>query len=95
MTDTQRLEAVVHGRVQGVGFRWWVRRRAEELGLTGWVMNEDDERAVRVVAEGAVERLDVLERYLRRGPDGARVEEIEAARAAASGEHAGFEIHRR
>ena len=89
-----RLEALIRGRVQGVGFRWWVRRRAEELGLSGWVMNEDDERAVRVVAEGPEERLDVLERHLRRGPDGARVEEVEAVRTPASGEHAGFEIHR-
>lgn len=90
----RRLEARICGRVQGVGFRWWVRRRAEELGLSGWVMNEDDERAVRVVAEGPEERLDVLERQLRRGPDGARVEEVEAVRTPASGEHAGFEIHR-
>ena len=89
-----RLEARIRGRVQGVGFRWWVRRRAEELGLSGWVMNEDDERAVRVVAEGPEERLDVLERQLRRGPDGARVEDVEAIRRPASGEHSGFEIHR-
>ncbi|MEO8246876.1 MAG: acylphosphatase [Chloroflexota bacterium] len=90
----RRLEARIRGRVQGVGFRWWVRRRAEELGLSGWVMNEDDERAVRVVAEGPEERLDVLERQLRRGPDGARVEDVESVRAPASGEHRGFEIHR-
>lgn len=91
---SRRLEARVTGRVQGVGFRWWIRRRAEELGLSGWVMNEDDERTVRIVAEGPDDRLDVLERHLRRGPDGARVEEVEAVRAPASGEHAGFEIHR-
>jgi acylphosphatase len=90
----RRLEARIRGRVQGVGFRWWVRRRAEELGLSGWVMNEDDERAVRVVAEGPDERLDVLERQLRRGPDGARVEDVESVRTPASGEHHGFEIHR-
>lgn len=89
-----RLEARVRGHVQGVGFRWWVRRRAEELGLTGWVMNEDDERAVRVVAEGPPERLDVLETHLRRGPSGARVEAVEAVRSPASGEHDRFEIHR-
>ena len=47
-----RLSAWVHGRVQGVGFRWWVRRHAEELGIVGWVMNADDERSLELVAEG-------------------------------------------
>ncbi|HET7684855.1 MAG TPA: acylphosphatase [Candidatus Limnocylindria bacterium] len=89
-----RLEARIRGHVQGVGFRWWVRRRAEELGLTGWVMNEDDERSVRVVAEGPPERLDLLESHLRQGPAGARVEAVEAVRSPASGQHERFEIHR-
>lgn len=91
---TARLEARITGRVQGVGYRWWVRRRAEELGLTGWVMNDEDERSVRVVAEGPPDRLDVLEHHLRRGPQGARVEEVEATRSPASGSHSAFEIHR-
>jgi acylphosphatase len=54
-----RLNAFVRGRVQGVGFRWWVRARALELGLTGHAANLDDGR-VEVVAEGpraACERL--------------------------------------
>ena len=46
-----RLTASVHGNVQGVGFRWWVRARALELGLVGWAANLDDGR-VEVVAEG-------------------------------------------
>jgi acylphosphatase len=46
-----RLTAWVHGRVQGVGFRWWVRSRALELGLVGWAANLEDGR-VEVVAEG-------------------------------------------
>ncbi|MFI5292438.1 MAG: acylphosphatase, partial [Candidatus Limnocylindrales bacterium] len=49
---SERLTARLTGRVQGVGFRWWVRRHAEALGLTGWVMNANDERAVDLVAEG-------------------------------------------
>jgi acylphosphatase len=48
---TVRLTAWVHGRVQGVGFRWWVRSRALELGLVGWAANLEDGR-VEVVAEG-------------------------------------------
>jgi acylphosphatase len=46
-----RLTAWLHGRVQGVGMRWWVRARALELGLSGWARNTDDGR-VEVVAEG-------------------------------------------
>jgi acylphosphatase len=47
-----RLTAWVHGRVQGVGFRWWTRARALELGLTGFAANKDDGR-VHVVACGS------------------------------------------
>ena len=46
-----RLTAWVHGYVQGVGFRWWTRSRALELGLTGYAKNQDDGR-VLVVAQG-------------------------------------------
>ncbi len=49
--ETVRLTAWVTGRVQGVGFRWWTRARALELGLTGWAANLYDGR-VEVVAEG-------------------------------------------
>ena len=73
----ERLAARVTGRVQGVGFRWWARTVADELGLTGWVMNADDERSVDLVAEGAPSALDELERRLRTGPAGARIEEVE------------------
>lgn len=54
-----RLTAWVAGRVQGVGFRWWVRSRALELGLTGLAQNLDDGR-VKVVAEGTEERCRAL-----------------------------------
>ena len=49
--DDVRLTAWVHGRVQGVGFRWWTRCRALELGLTGYAANQADGR-VLVVAQG-------------------------------------------
>jgi acylphosphatase len=90
----ERLTARVTGRVQGVGFRWWVMRRAETLGLTGYVMNADDERAVEIVAEGGAEGLDELERLLHIGPDGARVDRIDAGREPASGEFDRFGIVR-
>ena len=59
MTEHTRLTAWVHGLVQGVGFRWWTRSRALELGLTGYASNQPDGR-VLVVAQGprpACERL--------------------------------------
>ena len=91
---TERLTARLTGRVQGVGFRWWVRTAAEELGLTGWVMNADDERSVEVVAEGSSEALDALERLLEAGPSGARVDSFESRRVPASGEFQRFGIVR-
>lgn len=90
----ERLSARITGRVQGVGFRWWVRQLADDLGLSGWVMNGDDERSVEVVAEGEPDALAELERLLRRGPPAARVESVEARRQAASGEFDGFGIVR-
>lgn len=90
----ERLSARVIGRVQGVGFRWWARRQADELELLGWVMNADDERSVELVAEGDPEALAELERRLAHGPPGARVERVEARRLAASGEFDRFGIVR-
>ncbi len=90
----ERLTARITGHVQGVGFRWWVRRHAESLGLSGWVMNADDERAVELVAEGEASALDQLERLLERGPSGARVDTVDGRREPASGEFDGFGIVR-
>ena len=90
----ERLTARVTGRVQGVGFRWWVRRQADALGLTGWVMNGDDERSVELVAEGPSDALDRLERQLSWGPSGARVDKVAARREPASGEFDAFGIVR-
>jgi acylphosphatase len=62
-----RLTAWVHGRVQGVGMRWWIRSQALELGLSGWARNTDDGR-VEVVAEGSREGADALLRGLQDAP---------------------------
>ena len=88
------MTARITGRVQGVGYRWWARRQAEALNLTGWVMNADEERAVDLVAEGPADALDELERLLWTGPDGARVEAVTARRGPASGEFDRFGIVR-
>jgi acylphosphatase len=62
-----RLNAFVRGRVQGVGFRWWVRARALELGLVGHAANLDDGR-VEVVAEGSRADCERLLALLREQP---------------------------
>lgn len=67
-----RLEAIVRGRVQGVGFRWFVIQAAGRLGVHGWVANEPD-GTVRCVAEGDRVALGALLDELRTGPAGARV----------------------
>jgi acylphosphatase len=88
------MTARVTGRVQGVGFRWWVRRQAVALNITGWVMNADDERSVELVAEGEPAALEELERSVRIGPSGSRVESVRAERGPASGEFDQFGIVR-
>jgi acylphosphatase len=70
-----RLEAVVRGRVQGIGYRFFVVDEAERLGLVGWVANEPD-GSVRCVAEGPRPLLEQLEAALWVGPYAARVEAV-------------------
>ncbi|MHB2008129.1 MAG: acylphosphatase [Acidobacteriaceae bacterium] len=67
---------IVKGRVQGVGFRWFVQREAFELGLRGWVRNTAD-GDVEVLAAGSEEQLRKLHAILARGSRGSRVDGIE------------------
>src|SRR5579875_1367231 len=80
----QAIRADVRGTVQGVGFREATRRRARELGVLGWVRNEDD-GAVSVHAEGTPAALDALLAFLREGPRGAAVAEVTVERARVEG----------
>ena len=66
---------LIQGRVQGVGFRWFVQREASELNLRGWVRNTED-GDVEVVAAGEAGDLDELRASLRKGPRGSRVDRI-------------------
>jgi acylphosphatase len=79
-----RLEASVVGRVQGVGFRYFVVREAMAMGLDGWVANSPD-GSVRCVAEGPRDRLETLLDRLREGPASAIVEHVSAAWMPATG----------
>lgn len=80
----QAIRATVHGRVQGVGFREATLRRARDLGLLGWVRNEDD-GTVRVHAEGDAAALAELEAFLAAGPPAAHVERVETEAVRAEG----------
>jgi acylphosphatase len=87
--EAVRLTAWVRGRVQGVGFRWWVRSRALELGLVGSAANLSDGR-VEVVAEGSREACDALLDALRgSGPPG-RVSGVTERWSDARGDLSGF-----
>jgi acylphosphatase len=86
-----RLEASVHGRVQGVSFRYYTQRRASELALTGYVRNLWD-RTVEVVAEGARPALEELLAFLRVGPRAAFVTEVESRWLTPTGEYHRFEV---
>lgn len=72
----QRLVATVHGRVQGVGFRYFVREQASSLGLTGWTRNRLA-GTVEVVAEGEAATIEVLLAALRQGPRISRVTDVD------------------
>jgi acylphosphatase len=69
------LHFLVKGRVQGVGYRWFVHREASELDLRGWVRNTED-GDVEIVAAGNVADLTELRACLRRGPRGSRVDNL-------------------
>jgi acylphosphatase len=66
---------LVRGRVQGVGFRWYVEREAQLLGVAGWVRNNPD-GAVEVLATGTREQINALHEKLRIGPRAARVDDV-------------------
>ncbi|MHA3704400.1 acylphosphatase [Jatrophihabitans sp. YIM 134969] len=86
VADVVRVRALVSGQVQGVGFRWWTRARALELGLAGHAKNLDDGR-VEVDAEGPEPDLDALVTALRSGGTPGRVEEVVTSTLTPTGRH--------
>jgi acylphosphatase len=77
---TEARRFLVRGRVQGVGFRWFVEREAHILGIAGWVRNNAD-GSVEVLAQGAHDQLSGLRSRLREGPRAARVDGVEESEA--------------
>lgn len=86
-----RLSLRIRGRVQGVGYRAFVRKQARALGLRGWVRNEQD-GSVQAVVEGPRGDLGALRQMCDEGPPFARVDQVEAIWDDATGEFPGFDI---
>ncbi len=91
--DSQKaaLKVRVIGRVQGVGFRYFTERVAEELGIAGYVMNCHD-GSVEVIAEAERKALDEFLGQLKKGPRGGRVERVEETWAPYTGRFSGFTV---
>lgn len=92
MTDLASVQAVVYGRVQGVYFRAFASRHARELGLSGYVRNLPDWKAVEVQAEGERKQLEKLIGHLKVGPPRARVERVETSWSEYTGSYSGFSV---
>lgn len=89
----ERLHGVVHGDVQGVGFRYHLIRQAQALSLRGWVRNRDD-GTVEFVAEGWRPELERLKLAAERGPGMGRVDRVDADWSSATGGLEAFDITR-
>lgn len=89
----KRMFVRVSGRVQGVGFRWFVIGEAERLGLRGWVRNASD-GSVEVEAEGPAAAIGELRASLEKGPPSARVSQVVDLRPSDFELPVGFEIAR-
>jgi acylphosphatase len=75
--EDRRIRLVAYGTVQGVGFRWFVRRAALDLNLAGYVLNRPD-GSVEIEAAGPDPALEQLRRTVEHGPRLARVERVES-----------------
>lgn len=89
MVESERLHAIVKGRVQGVGFRYFVRQHAQSLGVTGWVRNLAN-GDVEVLAQAQKPALEDLLKALGDGPPGSSVSDIQVEWGQATGEFIGF-----
>ena len=78
----------ISGRVQGVGYRFYMQRKARELGLAGWVRNRHD-GSVEAMIQGSPEGVEAMTAWARRGPPSAAVTDVQIADG--SGDYAGFE----
>ena len=92
MQEKASLHAIAQGRVQGVYFRDFTMRKAQALGITGYVRNLSDGRSLEVWAEGERGNLEQLLEYIKIGPEAARVEKVNAKWSDYSGNYKAFEM---
>ncbi|MDR2802903.1 MAG: acylphosphatase [Treponema sp.] len=90
--DNAAFEAVVYGRVQGVGFRYYACTEAERLGISGWIRNNPGGE-VEVYAEGGREPLKLFLAWLRKGPRYGRVDSVSVDWRKPRGTHGGFTVN--
>ena len=88
-----RAHLIIHGRVQGVFFRYSTKEAADPLGVTGWVRNRRD-GTVEVVAEGEKERVEELVNWCHHGPPHSRVTDVEVNWEDPTGEFDSFQMTR-
>jgi acylphosphatase len=91
MPDTEAFHARIHGRVQGVGFRYSAYQKARSLGISGYVRNDDD-GTVEIYAEGSAQALASFQDWLYEGPPGARVDTLTLHKRQPAGHWSGFKI---
>jgi acylphosphatase len=89
--SSARVHATVHGRVQGVNFRYYTTRTARRLGLAGWVANRRD-GTVETIAEGEHSDLEEFVDFLHRGSPAARVEDVDVEWESPRDEFEGFRV---
>lgn len=85
------VRLIVEGSVQGVGYRFFAARAAQELGIRGWVRNRPD-GSVEAQASAEPAALDAFVRRLRQGPPGSRVSRVKVREFEGEGEGEGFDI---
>lgn len=83
--------AIVHGTVQGVGFRYYARSHAHRLGVRGYVQNLAD-GTVKVVCEGRKKPLEAMKKWLQNGPPSARVTRVDVQVCEPTGAYATFTV---
>jgi acylphosphatase len=91
--DNKRLHAIVSGRVQGVGFRYFTQRQAVSHDLTGWVRNRWD-GTVEIIAEGPVETVTKLLNVVQRGPHAGTTQNVKHLWQEPTGEFNNFRVRR-
>ena len=87
----QARRFLVRGRVQGVGFRWFVEREAHILNIAGWVRNNSD-GTVEILAQGTRDQLAGLQSRLREGPRAARIDAVDVSEAQPAAGLTSFQV---